>query len=221
VAASNPNGRTESLVALTFDDGPSGWTGPILDLLARHGGHATFFVLGNEIDGDDRRSALVRLVDEGHEVGNHTFSHPGDLASLDEAVILDELGRTTALVQELAGITPTLWRTPFLRVSPWLLQVASTLGLRHVDCSIMPGDWSLSGEETFARVRDHLEDGAVVVLHDGRPRDEPAHLSHPTREETVRAVELILEHMSDHDLRCVSVAELLAVDPHNAAVGPP
>ena len=209
------------LVALTFDDGPASWTGPILDHLARHGGHATFFVLGSEIDGAERRRTVVRLAEEGHEIGNHTFSHPADLAELEDATILDELGRTTALVQEVAGVTPVHWRTPFLRSTPRLLAVARTLGLRHVGCSIMPGDWSLTGGETFERVRGYLRHGAVVVLHDGRPRDEPAHLSLPTRDETVRAVELTLEHMATHGMRCVTVAELLAADPDNASVGPP
>jgi peptidoglycan/xylan/chitin deacetylase (PgdA/CDA1 family) len=210
----------ESLVALTFDDGPSPWTDPIVDHLNRHGGNATFFVVGNELDGEDRRNTLARLVDEGHEIGNHTYSHPGDLAELDAAVILDELGRTSSLIEEIARVVPTHWRTPFLRSTPRLLEVAGTLGLRHVDCSIMPGDWSLTGAETFARVRDHLRSGAVVVLHDGRPRNEPAHLSLPTREQTVLAVELILEHMTQHGMRCATVAELLAVDPDNTSVGP-
>ena len=213
--------RVGSLVALTFDDGPSPWTEPILDHLNRYDGHATFFVLGNELDSDDRQRTLGRLVEESHEIGNHTFSHPGDLAELDDAVILDELGRTTSLIKEITGVVPTHWRTPFLRSTPRLLDIASTLGLRHVDCSIMPGDWSLTGGETFERVRGYLRHGAVVVLHDGRPRDEPAHLSLPTRDETVRAVELTLEHMATHGMRCVTVAELLAADPDNASVGPP
>jgi len=221
VTAADREESSEPLIALTFDDGPSAWTGPILDHLARHGGHGTFFVLGSEIDDDERRRTLVRLVDEGHEIGNHSYSHHGDLAELDEATIRDELTLTNALVEKVAGVTPVHWRTPFLRSSPRLRAIAGELGLRHVDCSIMPGDWALSGEETFARVRDHLEPGAVVVLHDGRPRGEPAHLSFPTREETVRAVELILGHLSEHGLRCVSIAELLAADESNAQVGPP
>ena len=207
-------------MALTFDDGPSPWTDAILDHLRRHDGHATFFVLGNELERDDRRQTLRRLVADGHELGNHTYSHPGDLAQLSDSRILDELSRTTARSEELAGVTPVHWRTPFLRSTPRLLEVAGSLGLRHVDCSIMPGDWEVSGEETFARVRDSLRHGAVIVLHDGRPADEPADLSLPTREETATAVGLILDEMTKRGMRCVTVAELAAVDPANSSLGP-
>src|SRR5205085_8680950 len=117
-------------------------------------------------------------------------------AELSEEEIVGELSRTTALIEEIAGVTPVHWRTPFLRTTPQLLTVAGSLGLRHVDCSIMPGDWAVSGEETFDRVRDSLQHGAVIVLHDGRPANEPADLSLPTREETARAVGLILDCMA-------------------------
>jgi peptidoglycan/xylan/chitin deacetylase (PgdA/CDA1 family) len=216
-----PQDFTAPLVALTFDDGPSEWTEPILDHFARHGGHGTFFVLGNEIERDDRQRTVLRLVEEGHEIGNHTYSHPGDLAALSDAGILDELSSTTALIDGIAGVTPVHWRTPFLRSTPRLLAVAGSLGLRHVDCSIMPGDWAVSGEETFGLVRDSLQPGAVIVLHDGRPWDELAHLSLPTREETVKAVELILDDMAERGMRCVTIAELATADPQNSSLGPP
>jgi peptidoglycan/xylan/chitin deacetylase (PgdA/CDA1 family) len=201
---------TAPLVALTFDDGPSEWTDPILDHLARHSGHATFFVLGNAINGDDRKRILLRLVAEGHEIGNHTYGHRGDLAGLGDTEIHEELNRTTALIEEVAGVTPSHWRTPFLRSTPRLLSVADSLGLQHVGCSFMPGDWALPGEETFRLVRNALQPGAVIVLHDGRPRDEPADLSLPTREETVKAVALMLDDMSKRGLQCVTITELIA-----------
>ena len=162
-----------------------------------------------------------RIYEEGHEIGNHTYSHPGDLAQLSGERILDELSRTTALIEEMAGVTPVHWRTPFLRSTPHLLSVAGSLGLRHVDCSIMPGDWAVSGEATFARVRDSLQHGAVIVLHDGRPWDEPADLSLPTREETAKAVGLILDDMAERGMRCVTIAELAEADPQNSSLGPP
>ncbi len=178
-------------------------------------------MLGNELEKDERRPTVRRLVAEGHELGNHTYNHPGDLARLSDSRILDELSSTTALIEELAGVTPVHWRTPFLRSTPRLLSVAGSLGLRHVDCSIMPGDWEVSGEETFARVRNSLQHGAVIVLHDGRPADEPAHLSLPTREETAKAVGLILDDMTERGMRCVTVAELATADPANSSLGHP
>jgi chitooligosaccharide deacetylase len=212
VSIEHRHGIAEPLVALTYDDGPSEWTVPILEHFAEHDGRATFFVLGNAIDGEERRATLRRTVGEGHEIGNHTFTHPGDLATLDEAVIREEIGRAQSSIREVAGVEPVHWRTPFLRTSERLLSVVSTLGLTHVGCSVMPGDWELDADEIAEGVRPHLRPGAVIVLHDGRPEDEPPELSRPTREETAKATGTILEDMSRLGLRAVTVSELVAAD---------
>jgi chitooligosaccharide deacetylase len=212
VSIEHRHGIAEPLVALTYDDGPSEWTVPILEHFAEHHGRATFFVLGNAIDGEERRATLRRTVAEGHEIGNHTFTHPGDLATLDEAVIREEIGRAQSSIREVAGVEPVYWRTPFLRTSERLLSVVSTLGLTHVGCSVMPGDWELDADEIAEGVRPHLRPGAVIVLHDGRPEDEPPELSRPTREETAKATGTILEDMSRLGLRAVTVSELVAAD---------
>lgn len=206
------HGIAEPLVALTYDDGPSEWTTPILDHFAEHDGRATFFVLGSAIAGEEQCETLRRAVAEGHELGNHTFTHPDDLATLDEAVIREEIDRAQSSIREAAGVEPVHWRTPFLRTSDHLLSVVSSLGLTHVGCSIMPGDWELDADEIAERVRAYLEPGAVIVLHDGRPADEPPELSRPTREETAKATGMILEDMSRLGLRAVTVSELLAAD---------
>ena len=212
VSIEHRHGIAEPLVALTYDDGPSAWTVPILEHFAEHDGRATFFVLGNAIDGEERRATLRRTVAEGHEIGNHTFTHPGDLATLDEAVIREEIGRAQSSIREVAGVEPVYWRTPFLRTSERLLSVVSSLGLTHVGCSVMPGDWELDADEIAEGVRPHLRPGAVIVLHDGRPEDEPPELSRPTREETAKATGTILEDMSRLGLRAVTVSELVAAD---------
>jgi len=212
VSIEHRHGIAEPLVALTYDDGPSAWTVPILEHFAEHDGRATFFVLGNAIDGEERRATLRRTVAEGHEIGNHTFTHPGDLATLDEAVIREEIGRAQSSIREVAGVEPVYWRTPFLRTSERLLSVVSTLGLTHVGCSVMPGDWELDADEIAEGGRPHLRPGAVIVLHDGRPEDEPPELSRPTREETAKATGTILEDMSRLGLRAVTVSELVAAD---------
>ena len=212
VSIEHRHGIAEPLVALTYDDGPSEWTIPILEHFAEHDGRATFFVLGNAIDGEERRATLRRTVAEGHEIGNHTFTHPGDLATLDEAVIREEIGRAQSSIREVAGVEPVYWRTPFLRTSERLLSVVSTLGLTHVGCSVMPGDWELDADEIAEGVRPHLRPGAVIVLHDGRPEDEPPELSRPTREETAKATRTILEDMSRLGLRAATVSELVAAD---------
>jgi peptidoglycan/xylan/chitin deacetylase (PgdA/CDA1 family) len=212
VAIEHRHGIAAPLVALTYDDGPSEWTDAILDHFAAYDGHGTFFVLGDAIDGDRRRETLRRTVAEGHEIGNHTFTHPGDLHARDDAEIRDEIQRAQTAIQETAGVEPMYWRVPFLRSSDRLLSVVDALGLMHVGCSSMPGDWDLDADEIATRVREFLRPGAVIVLHDGRPANEPPHLSRPTREATVEATGLILEDMARLGLRAATVSELVAAD---------
>jgi len=182
----------------------------LLDALAELDAPATFFLVGRDVDANP--AVVARMVAEGHELGNHTFTHPGDLATLDEAVIREEIDRAQSSIRETAGVEPVLWRTPFLRTSDHLLSVVSSLGLTHVGCSVMPGDWELDADEIAERVRPFLRPGAVIVLHDGRPADEPPELSRPTREETSKATGMILADMSRLGLRAVTVSELVAAD---------
>ena len=103
------------------------------------------------------------------------------------------------------------WRAPFLRCDDRVRAAVGDLAGDEVWHSQMPGDWSLPAEETARRVLETLQPGDIVVLHDGRPATEPAHLSWPTREATVEAVGLILTEMTARGLRSVTVSELLAV----------
>jgi peptidoglycan/xylan/chitin deacetylase (PgdA/CDA1 family) len=97
---------TEPLVALTFDDGPGPQTPAILDLFREHGGRGTFFVLGESVEG--RESTLARTIAEGHEIGNHTHSHPHAMDCTD-----DELAHDIARCQRLLGHSPVLFRPPY------------------------------------------------------------------------------------------------------------
>jgi peptidoglycan-N-acetylglucosamine deacetylase len=202
------HGIRAPVVALTYDDGPSEWTDGILDHLAAHGGRATFFVVGEAIAGDARLRTLRRTVAEGHELGNHTYSHP-HVTSLAESELRTEIDLAQTAIHRAVDAAPVHWRAPFLQTSDDVLAIVDSIGLTHVGCSSMPGDWDLDADEIVERVRAVLRPGAVIVLHDGRP-DEPPELSRPTREETVKATGQILEEMTDLGLRSVTISELLA-----------
>jgi len=199
----------EPFVALTFDDGPAPWTDPIVDELERHHARGTFFVVGDAIDSAERRATLRRLAAGGHDVGNHTFTHP-DLQVLSDADIRDEMRGANAAIEDVLGVLPRYWRAPFFRSDARVRAAVGDLGGREVWHSNMPGDWELPAGETAERVLADLAPGDIVVLHDGRPANEPAELSWPTREETVVAVGLILDEMATRGLRAVSITELLA-----------
>jgi peptidoglycan/xylan/chitin deacetylase (PgdA/CDA1 family) len=198
----------KDVVALTFDDGPSPWTGSILDLLAAHGSHATFFALGCLAAADSGGQILRRIVETGSEIGNHTFSHPS-LLTLDDGAIREELERAGPVIEGASGTTLRYWRPPYFHVDARVREAVSPLGLQEVGCSMMPWDWEWEAERSAAFVLDRLERGSIVCMHDGRPPDEPAGLSAPTREASVEAVGMILEAMSDRGLRSVTISELL------------
>ena len=202
-------GIADPVVALTFDDGPSRWTEPIVEQLERHGGHGTFFAIGEEVDTEAGRRIVRRLLDAGHEVGNHTWTH-ADLQQTDDEAIGEEMRRTSAVLAEVAGRPVDYWRAPFFRSDERVRAAVGDVAGREVWFSSMPGDWSLPAEETAAKVLADLEAGDIVVLHDGRPANEPPELSWPTRDATVGAVGLILEEMARRGLRAVTVSELLA-----------
>jgi peptidoglycan/xylan/chitin deacetylase (PgdA/CDA1 family) len=185
----------EPLVALTFDDGPSEWTGPILDLLAAHGARATFFVVGSAIA--EREATLQRAREEGHEVGSHTFSHLHP-ASLGDDELREEIRRGA----EAAGRDARLVRPPYGEDPERFDRLARELGLGPtVLWSVDPEDWRATDPELIAmRVVDEVAPGAIVDLHDGR-RPQPA---------TVVAVERMLPALAGRGLRPVTVSELLA-----------
>ncbi len=100
---------TEKLIAVTFDDGPSRQTPAILDVLGEHGALATFFVLGERVEG--KEEVLGRIMAEGHEVGNHTYSHPHAL-NLDDGELEHDIGRCQRVLAAAAagGDAPALRR---------------------------------------------------------------------------------------------------------------
>jgi peptidoglycan-N-acetylglucosamine deacetylase len=198
-----------AVVALTFDDGPSQWTHAILDLLAQHGGHATFFALGCLADAPEGRETLRNVIAAGSEVGNHTFSHPS-LPTVDDAAIRDELERGGAAIEDALGTSLRYWRPPFFHVDERVRAAAAPLGLQEVGCSMMPWDWEWDADRSASFVLERLQPGSIVCMHDGRPPDEPAELSAPTREQSVAAVGMILEAMSERGLRSATISELLA-----------
>jgi peptidoglycan/xylan/chitin deacetylase (PgdA/CDA1 family) len=200
---------SEPVVALTFDDGPSEWTDPIVEHLRRHGATATFFVIGSAIDksgGETLRNAAAA----GCEIANHTYSHRL-LPSLAEDEIRDELVRTSARIEEVATRPPSLWRAPHFRSDERIRALAAGLGLLEVRCSVFTGDYAWPALKTAAWVLHHLRPGAIVDLHDGRPQTDTVDDAAPTREATVEAVGRILGEMETRGYRSVTVSELLAI----------
>jgi chitooligosaccharide deacetylase len=199
--------RGRRLLAITFDDGPSGWTPAILELLASHGAPATFFILGEAVDAHEE--ILRRMVADGHELGNHTYSHPDPAEASDEE-LRDEIMRANARIAEASGRAPIVMRPPYGGAPKRVARVTRRLGIRTVMRSVDPKDWSkTSGREIADDVLAAVEPGDIVDLHDGIP---PGSQSHPSRQPTVDAVARLVPALHDRGYELVTVSGLLAAD---------
>lgn len=155
-------------VALTFDDGPArGKTDAILDYLAAEEVPATFFVLGE--NAKRCPDLLERMVHEGHEIGNHTFSHP-NLTKLTHSQVREEIKKTQDAVYEAAGILPRFFRPPYGAANLTTMSVLSNQNLAAVFWSIDPQDWKGGAEaQIVASVTEGLQNGAIILLHEKSP----------------------------------------------------
>lgn len=202
-------------LALTFDDGPDPrFTPQISSLLARRGHRATFFVLGARVRAHPR--IISQIVSDGHEVASHGDDHRL-LAFSPPAVVRAQLDATEGAVRDAVGRLPApLFRAPHGVRSPWLVSVARRRGYRVCawDGSVL--DTANPGVETIAaRVKLLLRPGAIVLLHDGDGSGRGA-----PREQTVAALEPILDELERRGLRSVTLGKLaITGEPPEAASG--
>lgn len=197
-----------ALVALSFDDGPSLWTEQILDLLGASGARATFFVCGVAIEG--REETLRRCVAEGHEVANHTHTHP-ELRAFERAAIRAELDAAITAIESAIGARPVHFRPPYFESSLDIEAVSFELGLGEpIGADAWTTDWDQApAEQMLAAITADLRAGSIIDLHDAVPPQDRAPTP-PTRDETVRTVSLLLPWLTERGLASVTVSELLA-----------
>lgn len=201
------------IFALTFDDGPSEWTIPILNTLRSAGVHATFFVVGDAIHG--REETLKQASADGHEIGNHGLGHrPLDL--LDRHEVLSELTLTSQRIDEVIGVAPRVFRPPYFRYDQTVLEVAARCGFGWtVNASVYAEDWlSESSAEISAEILARTQRGSIIALHDGRPPHDPPHATGKSRDDrwpTVEAVKIVVPALAERGFEFVTVSELLAL----------
>ena len=208
-------GAVPNKIALTFDDGPDRrWTPAILDILKAKGVRATFFVIGENAGSS---SELVRReVAEGHDVGNHTFTHP-NLSVVPEQLERLELDTTRKLFESITGRSMRLFRPPYLGdADPTSLdqidavRVAQNMGFVTVGLRIDPDDWMQPGvqniiDQTLLQIQSDDEDvrGQIVLLHD----------SGGDRSQTIAALPVIIDALRAKHYELVPVSELAGLTP--------
>ena len=205
----------EHQVAITFDDGPDPrWTPKILDILKEANVKATFFVVGVNAE---RYPALVRrIVNEGHEIGNHTYYHPNLALCWPEHIKL-ELNATQLLLETITGRATTLFRPPYAadtgptglsELTP--LKIAEDLNYLVVLENIDPQDWAKPGVDIILRrIKQQRHEGSVILLHDAGG----------DRSQTVEALPQILDWLHTRGDTVVPLSTLLGTT--RDAVMPP
>jgi len=182
------NATDERTVALTFDDGPHPELTPrLLDILERERVPATFFVIGS--CAAQCPDIVRRAFDSGHEIGNHTWSHPVlTRISLEQAA--DEISRTDALLNDLTGDIPNTLRPPYGAMNDRLSELALPRPLMLWDVDTL--DWKTRNTPAVERAAT-VSDGGIVLLHD----------IHPT---TVEAVPAIIRNFKSRGYRFVTIS---------------
>jgi peptidoglycan/xylan/chitin deacetylase (PgdA/CDA1 family) len=194
-----PN-TSERVVALSYDDGPSPENTPeLLEILAAAGARATFFVVGSEVVRYPELAA--RIAQYGHELGNHSYSHPKS-RDLDEQETRLEIERANLVIAQ-AAVAPRLFRPPFGKQSRAQARVGQSVGLTSVLWSIDSGDtMPFSSTRIASEVVGRVRPGDIVLMHDGHDRGG-------RRQRTLDASRDILRLLGERAYRFVTVSELL------------
>jgi peptidoglycan-N-acetylglucosamine deacetylase len=157
--------RDRAALALTFDDGPSESTPQVLEILARHRVPATFFQCGANVD---RLPSIAREVAaSGHEIGNHSYSHPL-LCFRSPSFIREELRRAQETIGRHTDATPAWFRAPFGARWFGLGGAQRDAGVAGVMWTVIGYDWSRTADAVVERVARSVANGAIICLHDGR-----------------------------------------------------
>jgi len=159
-------------VALTFDDGPrADTTEPLLDGLRQRGVSATFFVIGQQIPGNE--ALIRRMADEGHQIGNHTYGHTRLQGARDNTII-EEIHKTEVLLSGVVGSGEFWLRPPYGQVDR---DRSSLIHTPMIYWSVDPEDWKLLDADKVTKyVLDRIQPGDIVLLHDFYPTSVEAAL---------------------------------------------
>ncbi len=187
---------SDKFIALTFDDGPhASNTSYLLDIAKEKAVRLTFFVIGQRVE---RNWKLVqRQASEGHEVGNHSWSHR-DLTKLDDSSSHAEIQKTEDIIIQYTGVRPHLFRPPYGQITgPQQEWLSRDLGYKTIFWTIDSLDWQVRDAEAIARqVLGRVRPGSIVLFHDIHRR-------------SVEAMPVIFEWLLSVGYKLVTVTDLL------------
>jgi peptidoglycan-N-acetylglucosamine deacetylase len=195
--------RSSRQLALTFDDGPNDpYTQRLLEVLAAHNVHATFFLIGRYVK---RRPEIAREISAtGHVIGNHTFTHPL-LIFKTEAEIRRELVECRSAIEDAVGAHSTLFRPPFGGRRPAVLRVARELGFEPIMWNITGYDWNgPPAAEIESKISGRIRGGDIILLHDGGHKQLGA-----DRSQTILATDHLVTYCKKRGFEFVTIPQMM------------
>jgi len=195
--------RGTKQLALTFDDGPNDpHTLRLLEVLAKHAVHATFFSVGRYVQ--QRPDIIREIIKAGHAVGNHTFTHPV-LTFKSATEVRKELSSCHAALQDAIGEHSNLFRPPFGGRRPAVLRIARELGLKPVMWNVTGYDWSAPPAVVIVqKVTKQIRGGNVILLHDGGHKQMGA-----DRSQTVLATDHLITKYKSEGYEFTTIPEMM------------
>ena len=151
-------------IALTFDDGPGPYTEKLLDILDKYDAKATFFLIGSKVSA--RANILRRMQSRGHQLGNHSWSHP-ELPKLSVDQIAGEIDRTNEAIRQATGVKPSILRPPYGAVNGVVLEQLRLRNMSSILWSVDTRDWAdRNSQIVCSRAVAGARPGAVILMHD-------------------------------------------------------
>jgi peptidoglycan/xylan/chitin deacetylase (PgdA/CDA1 family) len=192
----------ENVIALTFDDGPTLFTSQILDLLKIYNQKATFFCIGKQVE--KFPELALRIVKEGHIIGNHTYSHSEKTGWMGVQKMKKEIDEADAIIKKTIGKKPELYRPPFGVTNPSIEKAVKQTGHQVIGWSIRSLDTVIKDQNPILeRIVKRLAPGKVVLLHD-------------TSAKTVDVLEKLLKEMSRQSYTSVTADTLFNIKAYEA-----
>lgn len=190
-----------STIALVFNDGPSENSEELLSILQQANATATFFVAGNtggrgSIDGTEERTDLIRrMVEEGHQVGSHTWSHP-DLDEMDSDARKQDMLKNERALANVLGKYPTYMRPPYMNCTGGCLDDMKILGYHVISHSHDSGDWR--NEDDLDMMKENVDQAFNETAQDGNL----LLIQHDTiRKSAVNLTEYVLQKVQERSWR--------------------
>ena len=196
------------IVALTYDDGPNPpYTERLLDVLAKHNVKATFFMIGNRIE--KHPETVHRVIAEGHQIGNHTYSHPL-LGFLPPPYVQRHIERTDALIRRHGIVEEIVFRAPMLTRFLPVAYVLAKDDRAHISCNVWSWDWTTQNPDKIAervlkKTLSSTGAGSIIVLHDGKAENKNAN-----RSGTIEATDRIITALKQDGYQFVRLSDCLA-----------